>query len=69
MRLSDQLRRLHHEDEAATAVEYAVMLLLILLAVIGSIQTFGGSNDGVWGQNVQSLDDGVWSQMGGGGGS
>ncbi|ADV62360.1 hypothetical protein Isop_1777 [Isosphaera pallida ATCC 43644] len=68
MRLQDQFRRLHHQEEAATSIEYAVMLLLILLAVIGSIQTFGGSNNGVWGDNVQTLDDGVWSQVGIGGG-
>lgn len=66
MRLPDPFRRFHRDEEAATAVEYAVMLLLILLAVIGSIRTFGGSNDGVWGQNAQSLDDGVWSQVGAG---
>jgi Flp pilus assembly pilin Flp len=37
------------EDEAATAVEYAVMLALILVSVIGAISTVGAQNGGMWG--------------------
>ena len=30
-------------EEGPTAVEYAVMLMLILMAVIGTVQFFGGA--------------------------
>jgi len=43
------------EDEAATAVEYAVLLALILLAVIGAIRSFGGANAGLWGNTYTEL--------------
>ena len=36
-------------EEATTAVEYAVMLALILLTIIGSVIAFGGSAGGWWG--------------------
>lgn len=31
------------DEDGTTAVEYAVILMLILLAVIGSVQFFGGA--------------------------
>jgi Flp pilus assembly pilin Flp len=43
------LVRLLREDEAATAVEYAVMLALILMAMIGTIGAFGQGSGGMWG--------------------
>jgi Flp pilus assembly pilin Flp len=36
------------DEEAATAVEYAVMLAMILLVAIGSIQAFGAHESGAW---------------------
>jgi pilus assembly protein Flp/PilA len=36
------------EEEAATAVEYAVMLALILATVIGSVQTMGANLTTLW---------------------
>ena len=41
--------RLLHDDDAATAVEYAVMLGLILLAIIGTIGSLGAQTGGMWG--------------------
>jgi Flp pilus assembly pilin Flp len=35
-------------DEAATAVEYAVLLAMILLAVIGAIGSVGAQSGGMW---------------------
>lgn len=40
-------------DEGATAVEYAVMLALILLAVMSAIGSVGSQAGGWWG-NVDS---------------
>ena len=37
------------DDGGATAVEYAVMLALILLVAIGSISTLGSQSGGMWG--------------------
>jgi Flp pilus assembly pilin Flp len=42
-------------DDAATAVEYAVMLSLILTAVIASIAVLGGENGALWGKNSTEL--------------
>ena len=43
------IRSFFSEDEAATAVEYAVMLALILVAVVGAIGTVGQESGGMWG--------------------
>ena len=44
-------------EEAATAVEYAVMLALILLAVVGAISTVGAQSGGMWGGIETDLSD------------
>ena len=36
-------------EEAATAVEYAVLLALILLAVIAGVKTLGNGTGNMWG--------------------
>lgn len=43
------LLRLLRDEDAATAVEYAVMLALILLVAIGSISALGTQSGGMWG--------------------
>lgn len=47
-RLLKTARRLTHEEDAATTVEYAVMLGLILLTALGAIGTFGSETGGLW---------------------
>lgn len=42
-------RRFLRDSEAATAVEYAVMLALILIAVMSAIGAVGGQAGGWWG--------------------
>lgn len=52
------------QTEAATAVEYAVILALILLAVISSIAAVGSEAGGWWGgidTNLQSAGFGSGS--------
>jgi len=44
-----RLLRLLRDEDAATAVEYAVMLALILLVAIGSISALGTQSGGMWG--------------------
>jgi pilus assembly protein Flp/PilA len=43
------LSRFFRDDEAATAVEYAVLLALILVAMMGAIGVFGMESGGLWG--------------------
>ncbi|GAB4130601.1 Flp family type IVb pilin [Thermopirellula anaerolimosa] len=47
-RLSAKVRKLLLEQDAATTVEYAVMLGLILLTALGAIGTFGSETGGLW---------------------
>jgi pilus assembly protein Flp/PilA len=49
------LRFLRDED-GTTAVEYAVLLALILLAIIASVQAVGAQSGGMWGNTKSSLD-------------
>ncbi len=37
------LQRLRHEDEAATAVEYALIAALVGVAIIAALRFFGSS--------------------------
>ena len=43
------IRTLWRQEDAATAVEYAVMLALILVAVISAIGSVGAETGGMWG--------------------
>lgn len=46
--LARQLLRLAHDDRGATAVEYGLILALVVLAVIGSIQALANTTIGMW---------------------
>lgn len=41
--MRDLFKRLHHEDEAATAVEYAIIAAIVGVALITTLITFRGS--------------------------
>ncbi|MBI3862563.1 MAG: Flp family type IVb pilin [Planctomycetia bacterium] len=43
------------DDRATTAVEYAVMLALILIVLIGSVVTVGQGTGGMWSGTNSSL--------------
>ena len=42
-------------EDAATAVEYAVMLALVLMAIIAAISSVGGHTGDMWRSNVSAL--------------
>lgn len=44
------VRRFVNDDQGTTAVEYAVMLALILLVCIVGVAAFGNSQDSYWGR-------------------
>ena len=50
------LAKLLAEEEAATAVEYSVMLALLILACITAISALGNASSGMWGGNKAKLD-------------
>ena len=43
------------DEQAATAVEYAVMLALILMVIIGSIVGLGQGTGGMWSSNTSAM--------------
>jgi Flp pilus assembly pilin Flp len=47
--------RLLRDDQASTAVEYAVMLALILMVIIGSIVSVGQGTGGLWGSSSSAM--------------
>ena len=46
----------HNENEAATIVEYAIMLALIVLLAIVAITTVGQESRQFWGASATELD-------------
>lgn len=57
MRLIDRIGNILREEEAATAVEYSVMLAMILLVVLGVVGTLGSQSGGMWNGIVGDLED------------
>lgn len=53
------IARLVWDEQAATAVEYAVMLALILVAVVGAISQVGSSSGGLWGDSSSKISSAV----------
>jgi Flp pilus assembly pilin Flp len=49
------IARFFTDDEAATAVEYSVMLALILLVTFSAIGMVGGKTSGLWDMIVGSV--------------
>ena len=49
------LREFLAGEEAATAVEYAVMLGLILVTCLATLKTLGDASNGMWGKNNTEL--------------
>jgi pilus assembly protein Flp/PilA len=49
------LRRLLRDEDGPTAVEYAVLLALILVAIMAGIGALGSQTGGMWSNNEQQL--------------
>lgn len=47
------IQRFFRDSDAATAVEYAVMLAMILMAIIATVGVVGAQSGGMWG-GIQS---------------
>lgn len=44
------IRRFLQDDSAATAVEYSVMVALIIITCLSAVSALGGQNGSLWGQ-------------------
>lgn len=44
------LRMLRHDRRGATAIEYALIAALIVIAMMGGLRTLGGGANGMWGK-------------------
>jgi pilus assembly protein Flp/PilA len=51
--------RLYRDDQAATAVEYAVLLALILVAVMTAITAVGDSTHGIWASDASTIETSI----------
>jgi pilus assembly protein Flp/PilA len=51
-----QLRRLVRDERGPTAVEYAVMLALIIIVAMGSVRLLGDSTKNVFQSAEQAID-------------
>lgn len=53
------LLRLCRDDQAAAAVEYAVLLALILVAVVTAINAVGNDTHGIWANDANQIQAAV----------
>lgn len=51
------IRRFIADESGPTAVEYAVLLALILISVIGGVTAFGGASADMWDNNVTTISN------------
>jgi pilus assembly protein Flp/PilA len=52
----NSLKRFFFDTEAATAVEYAVMMALILAVIIAGIASVGGGNAALWQNSSDQME-------------
>ncbi|KPP90297.1 Flp family type IVb pilin [Erythrobacter sp. HL-111] len=48
MILTEFLKHIGNDESGATAVEYGLIVSLIVLALAGSLQALGSGNEGLW---------------------
>lgn len=51
------LRKLIADDRGATAVEYALIASLIVIAAMGGISALGGGANGMWSNLASTVQD------------
>jgi pilus assembly protein Flp/PilA len=55
MKATDLMRKLWRNEEGQDIAEYAVMLAVILVIVIGTVQLIGGNANNVFSQVASSM--------------
>jgi pilus assembly protein Flp/PilA len=53
------LLRLYRDEDAVTAVEYAVLLALILVVVIVAIDSVGNTSSGMWASDTNNINSAI----------
>ena len=48
MRIQEVMKRFSEDEAGATAVEYGLIVSLIVIALVVSMNTFGDSSEGLW---------------------
>ncbi len=56
-----RLLKLHRDEDAVTAVEYAVLLALILVAIITAINAVGSTSSGLWASDSSKIQTAIGS--------
>lgn len=53
--LGSKIKRFLRSDDGPTAVEYAIMLALVILVCLTAIRTFGTTTSGSFNRSAQSI--------------
>jgi pilus assembly protein Flp/PilA len=53
------LLRFGRDEEAVSAVEYAVLLALILVAIITAIDAVGNTSSGIWASDTNKIETAI----------
>jgi len=56
--------RLLREEEAVTAVEYAILLALIVVAVMTAIDAVGNTSSGIWADDTNRITSAIAGSYG-----
>lgn len=60
-RLTARIRKFHNKDEGVTAVEYALIIGLVAIVIIGAITLLGGSITEVFSRAACVVRGGTWT--------
>lgn len=53
--IRDTMRSLRADRRGATAIEYGLIVALIVVAMMGALQALGGGVNGKWGQLANTI--------------
>lgn len=54
------------DDSGSTAVEYSVMIALIIVTCIGTLKLFGGTSGNLWASSLSTMESEFQASPGGG---
>lgn len=57
MNLTNVLKRIGRDDSGATAIEYGLIVSLIVIASIGAFDAVANENDGIWARVQNSVTE------------
>ncbi|MEE4207026.1 MAG: Flp family type IVb pilin [Erythrobacter sp.] len=53
------LKHIGNDKSGATAVEYGLIVSLVVIALVGSVQALGDSTEGMWGEVMEASNEAV----------